>query len=122
MTERNELKQHVEERAAKFKRMVAENDTYPLATVSYHGPDPEHATKISVGIIHSEEEEPLVRHWKGEDIAEDVSAAREITRFLQRQGVERVIASEMVMSCPHEEGVDYPEGEECPVCTFWHTD
>jgi hypothetical protein len=21
--------------------------------------------------------------------------------------------------CPHEEGIDYPEGEPCPQCPFW---
>lgn len=106
-------------RVRKFRRMVAENDTYPLATITYHGPDTEHATKISVGVITSEEEEPIVRHWQGEDIAEDVEAAREISTFIKRHQVQRVIASEMVMSCPHEEGVDYPAGEECPYCSFW---
>jgi hypothetical protein len=23
------------------------------------------------------------------------------------------------MSCPHEERIDYPEGEKCPSCPFW---
>lgn len=121
MDQASNQKEKAAQRAHKFKRMVAENDTYPLATISYHGPDPQHATKISVGIITSEDAQPIVRHWKGEDIAEDVEAAREITRFIERKNVERVIASEMVMSCPHEEGVDYPQGEECPICTFWST-
>ena len=23
------------------------------------------------------------------------------------------------MGCPHEEGEDFPEGEDCPFCPFW---
>ena len=23
------------------------------------------------------------------------------------------------LGCPHEEGVDYPEGQICPQCPFW---
>ncbi|HEY2587148.1 MAG TPA: hypothetical protein VGI81_15480 [Tepidisphaeraceae bacterium] len=22
--------------------------------------------------------------------------------------------------CPHEEGIDFPLGQECPFCPFWH--
>jgi hypothetical protein len=24
-----------------------------------------------------------------------------------------------VIGCPHEEGIDFPEGQECPYCPFW---
>jgi hypothetical protein len=119
MAEENNLRENARQRKKTFHRLVAENETYPLATITYHGPHPDQATKISVGIIPSPEEEPTVRNWQGEDIAEDVQAAREIASFLKSQEVERVITSEMVLSCPHVEGVDYPEGEECPYCSFW---
>ena len=23
------------------------------------------------------------------------------------------------MGCPHEEGEDFPDGEDCPFCPFW---
>jgi hypothetical protein len=23
------------------------------------------------------------------------------------------------MGCPHEEGLDFPVGEDCPFCPFW---
>jgi len=23
------------------------------------------------------------------------------------------------IGCPHEEGLDFPEGEDCPFCPFW---
>jgi hypothetical protein len=33
-------------------------------------------------------------------------------------GADQATAKEMP-GCPHEEGVDYPEGEACPDCPFW---
>jgi hypothetical protein len=24
-----------------------------------------------------------------------------------------------IIGCPHEEGIDYPEGSMCPKCPFW---
>ncbi|RLD04619.1 MAG: hypothetical protein DRI56_10915 [Chloroflexota bacterium] len=109
-----------EKRRAKFRKLLVENETYPVATITYHGPDDQTATKISVGIVKSKEDAPIIEHWTGEGIAEDVNAAHEISQFLQTHGVERVITSESVMSCPHVEGVDYPEGETCPLCPFWN--
>ena len=106
-------------RREKFRKLLVENETYPLATITYHGPDDKTATKISVGIVKSKEDAPIVKHWTGEGIAEDIDAAHEISQFLEEQAVARAITSESVMSCPHVEGVDYPEGEDCPQCPFW---
>ena len=107
------------QRLDQFKRLVAENNTYPLATITYHGPSPEKASKIIVGILRAQDQTPLVREWSGEDIAEDVETAKEISQFIKDQAVSRVITSEWVLSCPHEEGVDYPVGEDCPYCLDW---
>ena len=107
-------------RKEQFRRLVAENTTYPLATITYHGPSPEKATKIVVGVLSGSQAKPLVREWTGEDIAEDVTAAREIADFIKIQDVARVLTSEWVLSCPHEEGVDYPLGETCPHCPDWN--
>ncbi|HDD55344.1 MAG TPA: hypothetical protein ENG59_03790 [Chloroflexi bacterium] len=108
------------QRFKRFRKMVADNKTYPLATVTYHGPSPEKASKIVVGILEGQDQTPLVRHWSGEDIAEDVETAREISHFIKDHAVSRVITSEWVLSCPHEEGVDYAKGEACPYCPDWH--
>ncbi len=108
------------QRLDSFKRLVEENKTYPLATITYHGPSPEIASKIIVGILEDQDQIPIVKEWSGDHIAEDVEAAKEISRFIKDQAVSRVITSEWVLSCPHEEGVDYPKGEDCPYCPGWH--
>ena len=108
------------QRLARFKELVAENNSYPMATITYHGPSPEKASKIVVGILEDQDKIPVVREWSGEGISEDVEAAREISLFIKEHSVSRVITSEWVLSCPHEEGVDYPQGEACPHCPDWH--
>ena len=39
--------------------------------------------------------------------------------FLRSHGVDSVAMTDRIIGCPHEEGTDYPEGEECPQCPFW---
>jgi hypothetical protein len=109
-----------EKRKIQFRQLVAENTAYPLATITYHGPSPDQATKIIVGILPSQDQAPIIREWTGEDIADDVKSAREIALFIQEHTVSRVLTSEWVLSCPHEEGTDYPLGELCPFCPDWH--
>jgi len=120
MAQDNSQKALAAQRLARFRQLVAENNTYPLATITYHGPSPETASKIVVGILDEKDRLPIIKEWSGEDVADDVEAAREISQFIKDQAVSRVITSEWVLSCPHEEGVDYPKGEDCPYCPGWH--
>lgn len=106
-------------RKEKFRNLVSTNTAYPLATITYRGPSPDQASKIIVGIIAAKDQAPLIREWTGENIAEDVESAKEIALYIQENEVARVLTSEWVLSCPHQEGVDYPEGESCPLCPDW---
>lgn len=40
-------------------------------------------------------------------------------RMLRKQGAKSVAMTDAILGCPHEEGIDYPEGEKCPHCPFW---
>jgi hypothetical protein len=120
MPRSEKTKKEYHRRKNQFKTLIAENQSYPLATITYHGPSPDMATKIIVGIIKSQDTSPIIRYWSGDDIAEDVESAREISLFIKEHDVARVLTSEWVLSCPHEEGVDFPEGNSCPYCPDWH--
>ena len=109
-----------EQRKAQFVKLISKNTTFPLATITYHGPNPSLATKITVGILKDKDQLPVIKSWSGDKIAEDEDAAKEIALFIQEYDVARVLTSEWVLSCPHEEGLDYPEGEVCPHCPDWH--
>jgi hypothetical protein len=95
---------------------------YPLATVAFYGPDGKRASKVVVGIIAAEgaQAEPLKR-WFSEqrDVRRDNEIGEGILTFIQEQGATSVIMADRIIGCPHEEGVDYREGEKCPRCPFW---
>lgn len=95
---------------------------YPIGTVALYGPDDQTATKIVVGIILTEGGEAAhIRRWysDGSDIREDETVQTEVTAFLKEHNVRAVGAPEQILGCPHEEGIDYPEGSKCPACPFW---
>ncbi|MGH8657992.1 MAG: hypothetical protein ACREV4_05835, partial [Gammaproteobacteria bacterium] len=39
--------------------------------------------------------------------------------FIRSHGAKSVVMADRTIGCPHEEGIDYPEGEKCPKCPFW---
>ena len=42
-----------------------------------------------------------------------------VKAFKERHGVVQTVSDARVLGCPHQEGIDYPEGQECPQCPFW---
>jgi hypothetical protein len=95
---------------------------YPAGTVAFYGPDNQRASKVAVGIIPGEDRETTdLRRWFSEsnDVRNDKAIGTEISEFLQSHGVRSVVMTDRIIGCPHEEGIDYPEGEECPLCPFW---
>jgi hypothetical protein len=49
----------------------------------------------------------------------DQTIGAEILAFIKSHQVKSVVMTDRIIGCPHEEGVDYPEGMECPECPFW---
>lgn len=97
---------------------------YPVATVAFYGPDDSRATKVAVGIVAVEGAavDPLERWFtQDSDIRFDPGVSLAIDDYLRRHDVRSVVITDGVIGCPHEEGVDYPEGETCPQCPFWAT-
>ncbi len=95
---------------------------YPIATVAFYGPDDQRATKVAVGIVPSENAKTSeLERWFVEDgdVRRDVLVGREIAAFLKRHRVRSVAMTDRIIGCPHEEVIDYPEGEPCPDCPFW---
>jgi hypothetical protein len=96
---------------------------YPLATIIYNGPDDQIATKVVVTIVSSEnssENDPCKKWFsKGKDIREDATVLHDMLTYIQAHHARRVVLAPRILGCPHEEGIDYPEGETCPECPFW---
>ena len=95
---------------------------YPAATIAWYGPDDEHATKVAVGIIPDEgAETSAMERWLATegDVRQDQNIALEITRFIQMHNAKSVLMTDRIIGCPHEEGIDYPDGGVCAQCPFW---
>jgi hypothetical protein len=95
---------------------------YPAATVLFYGPDDKRASKIAVGIVAAEGAEPVMHRWYSDDsdVRYDPAIRAELLQLIQHSAVKTVVMiSDNISGCPHEEGIDYPDGEVCPQCPFW---
>ena len=92
---------------------------YPIGTVALYGPDDKTTTKIAAAVILHEDAEPIMKRWVATDVTTNSKVQQEIKDFFLQHVVKRVVASQGNMGCPHEEGEDFPPGEDCPFCPFW---
>lgn len=94
---------------------------YPVATVALYGPTDKKATKLVVGIVHGENAEPeeMKKWYSDDDVMKDPDVLEEVHEFIKEYGVRSVGMVDRIIGCPHEEGIDYPEGQACPMCPFW---
>ena len=97
------------------------NQGFPIGTVAFYGPDDRRASKVVLGIIGYEGAEPQLQKWFSEtvDLRQDMTVLQEIVNRMQEAGVKSVAMADRIIGCPHEAGVEYPEGQACPQCTFW---
>lgn len=94
---------------------------YPVLTIAYYGPNNKHATKVAVGVLESEDGEPEMKRFILEhDVRNDSEVQAAIIEILEKSGAKSVSLVPKIIGCPHEEGLDYPEGKECPQCKYWH--
>jgi hypothetical protein len=92
---------------------------FPVGTVALYGPDDKTTTKIAAAVIRHEGAEPLLKRWVGTDVTTNPKVRKELQEFFEQHGVRSVAVSECNMGCPHEEGEDFPVGEDCPFCPYW---
>jgi len=96
---------------------------FPIATIAYYGADDKFASKVVVGIVLSEKDkdDAILKKWFSTktDIRFDPIITAQMVDFLEKYDIHRVGMVDRIIGCPHEEGIDYPEGEKCPHCPFW---
>lgn len=92
---------------------------YPIGTIALYGPNDKTTTKIVVGIINDENAEAILKRWVGTKLIGNQKILQEIKAFFEKHKVKSTVISEGNMGCPHEEGEDFPIGEDCPFCPFW---
>jgi len=94
---------------------------YPVGTIAFYGPDNRRASKVAVSVIAEEGAEPKLHRWFSEagDLRTDKITLVEIAAHLRQHSVRSVAMVDEIIGCPHEEGIDYPMGEDCPTCPYW---
>ena len=95
---------------------------YPVATIAFYGPTATLATKVVVSIVRGEGHEPdPLERWFSEDtdVRNNLAVGENVVAFLKENAAKSVIVTDGLIGCPHEEGIDYPEGKSCPQCPYW---
>jgi hypothetical protein len=92
---------------------------YPIGTIVYYGPDKKDTTKIVASIFPEEEAIPIKLTWIGDNVVTDPKVISELGQFFLKNGVQCVVMTGNNAGCPHQESIDYPEGESCPHCPYW---
>jgi len=95
---------------------------YPVGTVAYYGPTDRFASKAVAAVLASDDAEadPMTKWVSADvDVRENASVLGGILQFLEAHDVRSVVVTPGIYGCPHEEGMDYPVGEACPLCPFW---
>ena len=92
---------------------------YPIGTVAMYGPDDKTTTKIAAGVILHDGAEAIMQRWVATDVMTNPKVQQELKDFFLQHGVKQVAMSQGNRGCPHEEGEDFPNGEDCPFCPFW---
>ena len=94
---------------------------YPVATIVFYGPDNKRATKVVCSIVRYQDADadPMKKWFTKEEARTSEKVLGEILSFIGEHEVATVVMADSIWGCPHEEGIDYPEGESCPQCPFW---
>ncbi len=89
----------------------------PIATIAFYGPTAEFASKVAVAVFRTEGGKPDVLERlfsEGADVRFDEVVGEKVLSVIESHGVQSVVMTDNIIGCPHEEGVDYPEGTSCP--------
>jgi hypothetical protein len=93
-----------------------------VVTLILYGPTDRLATKLVASAVHQSAGVQDMKKWfsDGEtDVRKLQAATLELAEFITKWDPDTVISPDRIFGCPHEEGIDYPEGESCPLCPFW---
>lgn len=95
---------------------------YPIGTVAFYGPDNKVTTKIAAAVILKDSldmEPDFLERWVATDVTTSPKVLGEIKAFFAKHGVKSVVVTDGNLGCPHEEGIDFKMGHDCPICHYW---
>jgi hypothetical protein len=95
---------------------------YPLGIIAFYGNTDKIATKAVIGIVKEAGQPPEhIKKWiiENGDLRKDVPSIKELFRYIEAHNVQSVALTPGIYYCPHEPGIDFPQGGTCPHCSFW---
>lgn len=94
---------------------------FPVATIAFYGPTNKKATKLVVSILATDgaDPDPMRKWYSDDDLRSAPDVLNEVLDMIKDNQVKSVAMYDKIIGCPHQEGIDYPEGETCPLCPFW---
>jgi hypothetical protein len=95
---------------------------YPLGIVAFYGYNDKVASKAVIGIVKEAGGSPEnIKKWVFDtgDLRKDVPSIKELFRYIEAHHVLSVALTPGIYYCPHEPGIDFPEGGACSHCSFW---
>ena len=91
---------------------------YPIGVIALYVPDDRTTTKI-VASVHLGENDIVLERFVGSNILHDPKTVERIHRFFAPHGIGKMTMTSGNFGCPHEEGEDFPRGQDCPFCPYW---
>jgi hypothetical protein len=97
------------------------NKGYPIATIAFYGPTNLTASKLVCAVIAYDgaDAEPIKKWFANSDVRKSEKTMNEVLAFIEAHTVKSVSMVDGIIGCPHEEGIDYPNGDSCPQCDYW---
>ncbi len=105
-----------------IEKLANRRTGWPVATLAFYGSDRTRATKLVLALVRGADAgaEILCRRTDPDEVRHRADFLDEVVELLGRHAVRRVVTSDRLLGCPHEENVDY-EGQYCPdpACAYW---
>lgn len=105
------------------KRKSPQKRSARIVTIALYGPDDRVATKLVASVVkESSGKIEALKRWYSPgdtDVRELDEVVEGVADLVAKANPKTVVSPDRIIGCPHEEGIDYPEGESCPECPFW---
>ena len=96
---------------------------FPIVSIAFYGPNNKTASKVVVACVENDTNGvKRLERWSssdGSDLRDTDDTMLRIDTLVKEWGAKSVVMPSAIIGCPHEEGIDCPEGESCPECPFW---
>jgi hypothetical protein len=102
-----------------LKKAIKEKKNFPIGILVHFGPDSETITKTVAVVVQRKNATLSIKSWNTPDISSNPKIAKDIGNYFKQNLVEEILMTDGVAGCPHDEGVDYPRGSDCPHCPYW---